>query len=154
MHQLGLSFTHYKIYSPIHEYGLEIRDFPKRYGTGGFPDEQFMNTVTKGLGNCVHLKTCTWTRDGSLTSEVLACLAKCPELTEITLNGGRSPQYEAMDLVQLLRLRKISMIMPSEPVLRIFPRWFRAIGQSLTGLSLICEAWIFRLRSFNCVIYL
>ena len=112
-----------------------------------------MNIFTKGLENCVHLKACTWTRDGALSSEILMCLARCQELTEITLNGGRSSYYEPMDLVQLFRLRKISLIMPSKFVISILPHWLRAIGQSLTSLSLICKACIFRLRAFNCVIY-
>ena len=136
----------------LHEYGLEIRDFPKRYGVS-FPDEQSINTFTKGLENCVHLKACTWTRDGSLTSEILTCLARCPELTDITLNGGYSPHYEPMDLVQLLRPRKISLIMPSISVVRILPHWLRAIGQSLTSLSLIFKACIFRQRAFDSVIH-
>ncbi len=143
-----------QIYSSIiHEYVLEIMDIPKRYGAD-FPDEPSINTFTKGLENCVHLKACAWARDGSLTSEILTCLARCPELIDITLNGGHSPQYEPMDLVQLLRPRKISLIMPSSPVLSILPHWLQAIGQPLTSLSLICEAWISRLRAFNCVIYL
>ena len=129
---------------------LEIRDFPKCYYGVASPDEQSINTFAKGLENCVHLKACTWSRDGSLTSEILACLARCPELTDITLNGGHSHYYEPMDLVQLLRLRKISLIMPSISVIRILPHWLRAIGQSLTSLSLICKARIFRLRAFAC----
>src|SRR6266566_2473016 len=106
----------------------------------GFPYEQSMNTFIKGLENCVHLKACTWTRDGSLTSDILTCLARRPELTDITLNGGYSPYFEPMDLVQLYRPRKISLIMPSISVVRILPHWLRAIGQSLTSLSLICKA--------------
>ncbi|KAN0116626.1 hypothetical protein V8E52_005770 [Russula decolorans] len=125
-----------------HVHQLEIRDFPKRYGVG-FLDEQSINTFIKGLENCVHLKACIWTRDGSLTSEILTCLARCPDLTDITLNGGYSPHYESMDLVQLLHPRKISLIMPSMSVVRILPHWLRAIGQSLTSLSLICKACIF-----------
>jgi hypothetical protein len=112
-----------------------------------------MNTVTKGLENCVHLKAFTWTRDGSLTSEILTALARCPELTDITLNGDYSPYYEPTDLVQLHRPRKISLIMPSKFVVGILPHWLRAIGQSLTSLSLICKACIFRLDAFDCVIY-
>ena len=91
----------------------------------------------------MHLKACTWTRDGSLTSEIISCLAGCPELTDITLNGGYSPHYEPIDLVQLLRPRKVSLIMPCVSVVRILPHWLRAIGQSLTSLSLICKACIF-----------
>lgn len=147
VHQLGLPLTHYKVYSPIW-LRLDIRDFPKRRGVG-FPDKQTINTFTKGLQNCVHLKACTWIRDGSLTSEILTCLARCPELTDITLNGGCSPHYGPMDLVHLLRPRKISLIMPSIPVVTILPQWLQAIGQSLTSLSLICKACIFCLRAHD-----
>jgi hypothetical protein len=91
----------------------------------------------KGLENCVHLKICIWTRDGSLTSEILSSLGKCSELTDVTFNGG---YYKPMDFVQLLRLRKISLIMPSASALSILPRWLWAIGRSLTSLSLVCKA--------------
>jgi hypothetical protein len=112
-----------------------------------------MDIFIKGLENCVHLKACIWSRDGSLTSHILTSLARCPELTDITLNGGSSPFYDPMDLVQLLRPRKISLIMPSISVVGILLHWLRAIGQSLTSLSLICKACIFRLDAFGCVIY-
>ena len=110
--------------------------------------------TAKGLENCVHLKTCIWTRDGALTSEILSSLGKCPELTDVTFNGGNSSYYKPMDFVQLLRLRKISLIMPSASVLSILPRWLRAIGRSLTSLSLVCKASLCPLRVFGCVIYL
>jgi hypothetical protein len=58
-----------------------------------------------------------------------------------------------MDLAQLLRPRKISLIMPSISVVGILPHWLRTIGQSLTSLSLIFKACIFRLRAFDSVIY-
>ncbi|KAF8470403.1 hypothetical protein DFH94DRAFT_208822 [Russula ochroleuca] len=117
---------------------LEIRDFPKRYGVS-FSDEQSMDIYTKGLENCVHLKACTWTRDGSLTSEILSCLGRCPELTDIAINGGHSRHYQPMELVQLHHLRKISLIMPSIPVLMILSHWLQTIGRSLTSLSLVCK---------------
>lgn len=132
---------------------IEIRDFPKRYGVS-FPDEQSMDIYTKGLENCVHLKACTWTRDGSLTSEILRCLGRCPELTDIAINGGHSRHYEPMDLFQLHRLRKISLIMPSIPVLMILPHWFQTIGRSLTSLSLVCKARLCPLHGSYFVIHL
>ncbi|KAH9968190.1 hypothetical protein BC827DRAFT_1170911 [Russula dissimulans] len=117
---------------------LEIRDFPKG------PDFQdfgvhFWGRYPLGLENCVRLKVCTWTRDGSVTSDMLRSLAKCPELTDITINGAYSRDYQPVDLVQLLRLNKISLIMPSASVLEILPRWVQATGQSLTSLTLVCK---------------
>lgn len=117
----------------------EIRDFPKRFG---FLHEQPTATdlCAKGLENCVQLKVCIWTRAGSLTSDILKSLGRCPELTDITINGEPSSNYTPMDVVQLLRLRKISLIMPSMSVLEILPRWLQAMGRSLTSLALICKA--------------
>ena len=94
----------------------------------------------KGLENCVQLKVCIWTRAGSLTSDILKSLGRCPELTDITINGELSSNYMPMDVVQLLRLSKISLIMPSMSVLEILPRWLQAMGRSLTSLALICKA--------------
>jgi len=98
-----------------------------------------MDWYAKGLENCVQLKACTWTRYGSLTSNILTSLGKCPELTDITINGELSWDYEPMDLVQLLHISNISLIMPSVSVLRILPRWLPATGRSLTSLMLICK---------------
>jgi hypothetical protein len=99
-----------------------------------------MDLYAKGLENCVHLRGCTWTREGSLTSDILKSLGRCPELSDVTINGQYSWQYEPMDLVQILRLGKISLIMPSISVLDILPRWLQVTGQSLTNLALICKA--------------
>ncbi|KAH9993333.1 hypothetical protein BJV74DRAFT_374258 [Russula compacta] len=98
-----------------------------------------MDWYIKGLENCVRLKVCTWTRDGSLTSAILKSLGGCPELTDITVNGDHSWHYEPMDLVQLLGLCKISLIMPSMSVLGILPSWLQGTGQSLTSLTLVCK---------------
>lgn len=109
--------------------------------------------IYKGLKNCVHLNAYTWTRDRTMTSENLLCLGMCTELTDITFNGGYSRLYEPMDLVQLRRLRKISLIMPSLGVLSILPHWLQAIGRSLTSLSLVCKASLCSLHAFGCVIH-
>jgi len=113
-----------------------------------------MGWFSKGLENCVRLKACTWTRDGSVTSDILRSLAKCPELTDITINGAHSWNYQPVDLVQLLRLNKISLIMPSASVLKILPRWVQATGQSLTSLTLFCKACLYSMHTFDCVIHL
>jgi len=99
-----------------------------------------MDLYAKGLENCVHLRGCTWTREGSLTSDILKSLGRCPELSDVTINGQYSWQYAPMDLVQILRLSKISLIMPSMSVLEILPRWLQVTGRSLTNLALICKA--------------
>lgn len=98
-----------------------------------------MDWCIKGLENCVQLKSCTWTRDGSLTSAILKSLGKCTELSDIVINGRHSGHYDPRDLIQLLHLRNISLIMPTIPVLEILPCWLQATGQSLTSLTLICK---------------
>ena len=105
--------------------------------------------IYKGLKNCVHLNAYTWTRDRTMTSEILLCLGMCTELTDITFNGGYSRLYDPMDLVQLRRLRKISLIMPSLGVLSILPHWLQGIGRSLTSLSLVCKASLCSLHAFE-----
>jgi hypothetical protein len=112
-----------------------------------------MDLYAKGLENCVHLKGCTWTRDGALTSDILKSLGRCPELTDVTINGQYSLQYEPMDLIQLLHLSKISLIMPSTSVLEILPRWFQATGRSLTNLALICKACLCPMHTLECFIH-
>ncbi|KAI0305113.1 hypothetical protein B0F90DRAFT_1701398 [Multifurca ochricompacta] len=119
----------------------EIRDFPKAH-ISAQSYGQLMDWCIRGLENCVRLKSCTWTSDGSLTSEILKSLRECPELTDIAINGGDSWQYEPKDLIQLLHLRTISLVMPSMSVLEILPRWLQITGQSLTSLTLICKASI------------
>jgi hypothetical protein len=112
-----------------------------------------MDWYAKGLENCVQLKACTWTRYGSLTSTILTSLGKCPELTDITINGELSWDYEPMDLVQLLRISNISLIMPSVSVLRILPRWLPSTGRSLTSLTLMCKACLCFMHAFDWVIH-
>ena len=113
-----------------------------------------MALYAKGLENCVHLKDCTWTRDGSLTSDIIKSLGKCPDLTDVTINGQYSWQNEPIDLVQLLRLSKISLIMPSMSVLEILPRWLQVTGRSLTNLALICKACLRPMHTLECFIHL
>jgi len=93
----------------------------------------------RGLETCVRLKCCTLTRDRSLTSNTLKSLAKCPELTDISINGWHFGLYEPEDLLHLLHLHKISLISPSIHVLEVLPSWIQATGKSLTSLALICE---------------
>lgn len=112
-----------------------------------------MDLYPKGLKSCVQLRVCAWTRDGSLTSAILQSLARCPELSDLTINGESASHYHPIDLVQL-RLRKISLIMPSTPVLKILPGWIQATGPSLTSLALICKACLFPMHALKCVIHL
>ncbi|KAI9464140.1 hypothetical protein BJY52DRAFT_1115014 [Lactarius psammicola] len=117
---------------------LVITAYPKAQDSFAYAD--FRDWCTRGLENCVQLRCCTWTRDGSLTSHILKSLGKCPELTEISINGLHFGLYEPGDLLQLLHLHKISLITPSMAILKFLPSWFQVTGKSLTSLALICKA--------------
>ncbi|KAI9509537.1 hypothetical protein F5148DRAFT_996446 [Russula earlei] len=125
---------------------LVIRDFPKIQGFDSV-GTQAADWYTKGLENCVQLQVCAWTRYGSLTSDILKSLGKCHKLTDITINGEHSWNYEPVDLLQLFRLSKISLIMPSTPVLDILPRWLQAIRGPLTSLTLVCKACLYSMHA-------
>jgi hypothetical protein len=121
-----------------HETPKVIEDFPKDRYSAAYG--HIRDLCTRGLENCVQLRCCKWTRDGSLTSCALKSLGACPGLTDISINGNNSGFYEPGDLLQLLRLRKISLIGPSMPVLEILPIWLQVTGKSLTSLALIFGA--------------
>ncbi|KAG6380226.1 hypothetical protein JVT61DRAFT_8318 [Boletus reticuloceps] len=79
---------------------VEIRDFPK--GLSAERHSELLQLCTEGIRNCVHLRSCTWTRDGSLHSCVLESLSSCPQLRELEINGNDSeysPDYSLNSLV-------------------------------------------------------
>ncbi|KAJ7196070.1 hypothetical protein GGX14DRAFT_474011 [Mycena pura] len=113
---------------------LEIRDFPKSVGTVDLEE-----LVVQGLKNCTSLQSCTWTRDGSLSSEVLAVLQTLDTLVELEINGHSDGQYDATLLSHFSHLRRISLIMPSAEVVRRLSPWMATTGATLSSLTLICK---------------
>lgn len=177
----------------------EIRDFPKSL-LGTSPSYlALLHDCMVGLQNCITLKSCTWTRDGSLTSEILNALSAryvaptlpqdprslSPEasfdlldtgfatlslasasskinsdlttekkshsdsrldqattrapLKELEINGHSDGNFNPMLLLKFDKLRKISLIMPSDGVLETLPRWAGVTGTTLRSLTLICK---------------
>src|SRR6266542_1517301 len=86
---------------------LEIRDFPKHYH---YP------RVVNALQLCTNLRSCIWTRDGTLTSDILQALSSCPELRELEINGHSDGIYDHTLLLRFRNLNKLSIIMPCETV--------------------------------------
>ncbi|EGO01171.1 hypothetical protein SERLA73DRAFT_179271 [Serpula lacrymans var. lacrymans S7.3] len=117
---------------------LDIRDFPKGLTLPIYRD--LHDLCPRGLTNCVNLKSCTWTRDGSLNSAILEALLRCSQLEELEINGNDSPSYSTAILPQFSNLRKISLIMPSISVLDILPSWLSVTNETLRNLTLICKA--------------
>jgi hypothetical protein len=119
--------------SPCHR--AEIRDFPR--GLKGDEREELFELCLRGLGNCTSLRACTWTRDGSLNSDVLRRLQACETLRSLTINGQHHGRYDPNILTQFSRLCELSIIMPSPVVLHTLTR---AEFGELESFSLICKA--------------
>lgn len=114
----------------------EIRDFPK--GLSADRHSELLQMCDRGIRNCIKLRSCTWTRDGSLQSTVLESLAGCSQLQELEINGNDSG-YDPVLLTQFSHLSKISLIMPSVYVLDVLPTWFPITGETLRSLTIICK---------------
>ncbi|PPQ99304.1 hypothetical protein CVT24_009172 [Panaeolus cyanescens] len=115
---------------------LEIRDFPKAIT---ILDTDVLNHVLRGLKNCANLGACTWTRDGSLNSDILETLTHCSEIRELEFNGHNEGNYDPRLLLSFTKLNRISIIMPSGPVLAQLKPWLSVTGSTLRSLTLICK---------------
>lgn len=113
---------------------IEMRDFPKALLTGGI---DLPEMVVNGLKNCVNLQACTWTRDGSLNSDILEALQR--SLHELEINGNSEGNYEPRILQRFSDLRKVSLIMPSGSVVAALNPWVVSLGSNLRSLTLICK---------------
>lgn len=114
----------------------EIRDFPKAF-SGEIAG--LMDTVIDGLRNCVNLRACTWTRDGSLHSGILSALQSSKELKGLEINGHSDGNYDPRLLMKFTHLNSISIIMPSASVVGQLHSWMQLTGGTLRSLTLICK---------------
>ena len=114
----------------------EIRDFPK-----ALPDidDYTLRHVLNGLKNCANLRSCTWTRDGSLNSSIIKALLQCKNLRDLELNGHNIGNYDPQLLLGFTELYRISLIMPSVPVVSQLKPWLLATGATLRSLTLLCK---------------
>ncbi|KAL4253257.1 hypothetical protein ABKN59_004757 [Abortiporus biennis] len=117
---------------------VAIRDFPRALLRG--QRDELLQVCLRGIRNCMNLRICTWTRDGSLSEDILEALQQLPLLSELEMNGHNQGQYRAIELIKFNHLQKISLIMPSSPVVTIMPRWMQITGSTLRHLSLICKS--------------
>lgn len=101
--------------------------------------EELLVFCRNGLKNCINLRRCAWTRDGSVNSWILKALQECHNLRELEINGNHNGHYDAIILPQFQNLQKISLIMPSGPVLDVLPSWINATRSILRSLTLICK---------------
>ena len=121
----------------------EIRDFPKSFYVA--ENEATLQLCLSGIQNCVNLRSCTWTRDGSLTTDILEALLPCEHLEELEINGNHENHYDPWLLRRFAHLRRISLIMPRTAVVEVLPAWTLATGATLRQLTVLCkvsEVWM------------
>ena len=118
----------------------ELRDFPKAISRDN--RAQLIHLCVSGLGNCVNLVSCTWTRDGTLKEDILEALSHCPSLRSLEINGRHAWNYDPDVLHKFERLRRISVIMPTSEVVRALPGCFQRNLETLQELTIICKVRI------------
>jgi len=114
---------------------LEIRAFPKALSS----ELDMLDIIPKGLRNCTNLRACTWTRDGSLNSDILRALQTSGSLRELEINGHDDGNYDPDLLKGFANLTRISLIMPSGSVIAQLKSWMELTGNTLKALTLICK---------------
>lgn len=149
--RLGMHITYLFSLVQIASYtGVEIRDFPKHQLT-----DEGLKDILQGLRNCTNLRSCTWTRDGSLTSDILWALlhapssletsstklplSPIPNLRELEINGHHAHLFDPKLLLHFRWLTKISIIMPTLEVVQVLEEWVKILQATLTSLNLICK---------------
>ncbi|KAH7910379.1 hypothetical protein BJ138DRAFT_1173181 [Hygrophoropsis aurantiaca] len=125
-------------YLARHVQRIELRIFPKALASTTY--NSLLDNCVRGIQNCVNLRSCTWTRDGSFNSAVMSALQGCHNLQEIELNGHDTGAYNPIALVQFQRLSKLTLIMPSAQIIDIMPSWMSVTGATLRHLSIICKS--------------
>jgi hypothetical protein len=149
VHRLGVCATFFNV-STQTDYMEEIRDFPKSLYTVDGNTLDTTDIIVRALRHCIHLRSCTWTRDGSLNSNILQGLKEhCQELEELEINGHNEGNYGADVLTRFEGLRKVGLIMPGAEVVRNLSPWFGGIGSTLRHLTVICKVSRF-LHHYRC----
>ncbi|KAI0030157.1 hypothetical protein K488DRAFT_79788 [Vararia minispora EC-137] len=121
---------------------LFIGDFPK--GLKVTESDALLEICARALRNAEQLRSLIWTRDSSLSSEILNALAQNAHLTQLSINGNPGRRYDPAQLLGLTRLRELTLIMPSRSVVDILTSWAAILSGNLRSLTLICKEspWI------------
>ncbi|GJE86627.1 hypothetical protein PsYK624_027070 [Phanerochaete sordida] len=102
--------------------------------------EQLMTLSLQAIRNCMNLRSCTLTRDGSLSNDIILSLQQSPNLSELEINGRNFFYFKPGLLPDFTHLRKISLVMPSPEVLNVLPIWVRNTAPTLRHLTLLCQS--------------
>ena len=98
-----------------------------------------IDACLRGLTNTVNLQACTWTRDGSLSSDILLAILDHPSLQELEINGRHYGSYDHTILPRFTGVRRIKLIMPSPPVIEVLSTWLKCLTDPLQSLSIVCK---------------
>ena len=140
------SVSHYSIKQLVSHINplLVIRDFPRTLSSTE-PDE-IAQISLRAISNCTNLQSCTWTRDGTLSTEILTALSQAEHLTELEINGRNEGCYDQRVLRSFTRLHKMTLIMPSSSMAAMMPHWTANGFSSLRHLTLICRVRLYCFR--------
>jgi len=117
---------------------LTIRDFPRALLLG--ERNEVLRVCLRGIQNCINLQACAWTRDGSLSDDILQALCRLPLFTSLEINGNNVWRYSPKTLPKFDRLQKLSLIMPGAPVVEVLPQWLSQTGATLQRLTFLCQS--------------
>ncbi|EKM56957.1 uncharacterized protein PHACADRAFT_208126 [Phanerochaete carnosa HHB-10118-sp] len=122
-----------------HVVQLTLRDFPRAM-IASTEREQLMTLSLQAIRSCVNLRSCTLTRDGSLSNDIILTLQQAQHLAELEINGHNFFYFKPGLLPDFKHLRKISLIMPSPEVLNILSIWVQNTAPTLQHLTLLCQS--------------
>lgn len=117
----------------------ELTDFPKGISPALLSIE---NTLIPALRNCVNLSSCRWTRDGTLSNDVLETL-QSPDrvpLRVLEINANSRGFYDASKLLGFTSLTKLALILPDAETTIRLPVWCEHLGGTLKELTIIRKA--------------
>ncbi|TCD67169.1 hypothetical protein EIP91_000395, partial [Steccherinum ochraceum] len=117
---------------------MTIRDFPRALLLS--ERRAVLHTCLAGIRNCLSLRACTWTRDGSLSDDILHALCALPRFASLEINGNNVWQYSPGTLVRFERLERLCVVMPGAPVVEVLPAWLQRTGKTLRRLTLLCQS--------------
>jgi len=115
---------------------IELRVFPKA-------DESKVTSqlCVNALNNCVNLHAVTWTRDGSLSDEIISILAT-KGIRYLEFNAHAGSYYHPESLTRFGYLTTLILLMPDRKTINILPQWIRATGESVRSITFLCKVHI------------
>jgi hypothetical protein len=118
------------------------------------PDLQ--HNILQGLSHCVNLVSCWWTRDGTLTDDIIRVLqtSPVPSLRELAINGRSGLFYNGGNLVYFRNLVKLVLIMPDGKMVQHLPYWCELLGTTLKELTITCKVSESRVLLMSLIRYL